>query len=340
LIARRKKKNEGVSNPAPLVRRLDMRRTLPTPTALVALVTLLFAGACGARTPTPKEPVMSHASSSSSSSSSSSPVRAGHVAAHGVDYYYEVHGEGEPLLLLHGGLGSIDMFTPLLPSLVKTRQVIGVDLHGHGRTRLGDRKLSVVDLGRDLAVVLDQLGYAQVDVLGYSFGGGAAFQLAVQHPQKVRRLVLVSAGFATDGFYPEILAQQNAIGAAAFEMMKDTPMYQSYAAIAPDPSEFPRLLDAIGELMREPFNHADDVKKLTMPVMLVFGDSDMYRPEHVIEFYKLLGGGQRDPGWMREHMSPHRLAILPDLTHYEIFMAPALLPTVMPFLDGARPAQP
>ena len=108
------------------------------------------------------------------------------------------------------------------------------------------------------------------------------------------------------------------------EMMKDTPMYKSYVAVAPKPAEFPKLLDRMGALMRKPYNWAEDVKTLKMPVMLVYGDSDMFRPEHIVEFYQLLGGGLKDAGWMREHMSKNRLAILPDLTHYEMFAAPVL----------------
>jgi pimeloyl-ACP methyl ester carboxylesterase len=262
------------------------------------------------------------------------PKKSGHVAANGVNYYYEIRGEGEPLLLLHGGLGTIDMFAPIMPVLADGREVIAVDLHGHGRTQLGDRAIDLVDIGDDLATVLQALGYDQVDVMGYSFGGGAAFRLAVQHPERVRRLVLVSAGFAQDGFHPEMLPMQAQVGAGMAEMMKDTPMYFSYAAVAPDVSEFPKLLDNMGALMRKPYNWAEDVKTLNMPVMLVFGDSDMYRPEHVIEFYKLLGGGLRDAGWMREHMSQNRLAILPDLTHYEMFASSALADTVLPFLNG------
>ncbi len=119
-------------------------------------------------------------------------------------------------------------------------------------------------------------------------------------------------------------------------MMNDTPMYKNYVAIAPNPDEFPRLLDAIGDFMRKDFNYADDVKKLTMPVMLVYGDSDMFRPEHMIEFYQLLGGGLKDAGWQRENQSKNRLAILPDVTHYDLFMSPALVSTVLPFLDGKR----
>lgn len=268
----------------------------------------------------------------------STPSRTGHVQANGVRYYYEIHGQGEPLLLLHGGLGSIGMFGPVIPELARGRQVIGVDLHGHGRTALGDREISLVDMGEDMAAVLRELGYEQVDVMGYSMGGGVAFQLAVQHPERVRRLVMVSAGIARDGFYPEMLPMQAQVGAGMAEMMKETPMYQSYAAVAPHPEDFPRLLDRMGQLMRTPYDWSADVRKLTMPVMIVFGDSDMYRPEHIVEFYKLLGGGQRDAGWQREHMSRNRLAILPNLTHYEMFMSPALVATTLPFLNGETAA--
>lgn len=266
------------------------------------------------------------------------PSKTGRILANGVNYYYEIHGSGEPLLLLHGGLGSIDMFGPVLPALAKERQVIAVDLHGHGRTELGDRPINLIDIGNDLAVVLDQLGYRTVDVMGYSFGGGAAFRLAVQHPQRVRRLVIASAGYAQDGFHPEMLPQQAAVSASMADAMKETPMYISYKAVAPKPEDFPRLLDRMGEYMRKPFNWAEDVKKLQMPVMLVFGDSDMFRPEHVVSFYKLLGGGLKDAGWTRENMPKNRLAILPNLTHYEVFMAPQLVPTVMPFLNGDNKA--
>ena len=262
------------------------------------------------------------------------PKKTGHIDANGVNYYYEIHGQGEPLLLLHGGLGSIDMFRPVLPVLAEGREVIAVDLHGHGRTPLGNRKINLIDIGNDLAVILKQLGYGQVDVLGYSFGAGAGFRLAVQHPEMVRRLALVSGGFAQDGFYPEMLPMQAQVGAGMLEQMKGTPMYQSYVAVAPNPDEFPKLLDNMGELMRTPYDWAEDVKKLKMPVMLVYGDSDMYRPEHIVEFYHLLGGGLRDAGWQREHMSQNRLAILPGLTHYDIFLSPMLTATVLPFLNG------
>lgn len=266
-------------------------------------------------------------------------ARTGYVKANGIDYFYEISGKGEPLLLLHGGLGSIDMFRPLLPALTEHRTIIGVDLQGHGRTQLGTREIDLRALGNDMAVVLGKLGYEQVDVLGYSFGGGVGFLLAAQHPEYVRRLAIVSAGFSDVGFYPGIREQQKQLNAGFAEMMKDTPMYKGYVAVAPKPEDFPRLLQAMGDLMRKSYDFSAEAKKLTMPTMLVFGDGDMYRPEHVVQFYQLLGGGLQDAGWQRETMSKNRLAIIPDATHYDIFFSPQLVPTVLPFLDGKSGAR-
>lgn len=264
----------------------------------------------------------------------SAPDKSGRVAVNGLNYYYEIRGKGEPLLLLHGGLGSIDMFGPVLPAFAQQRQVIAIDLQGHGRTALGDRKFGLEAMGDDMKGILKKLGYQQVDVLGYSLGGGVGFRLAVQHPKFVRRLVLLSAGYASDGFFPDIRSQQNTINADAMSFMKDTPMYQSYVAVAPKPDEFPKLLGAIGDFMRKDYDFSADVPKLTMPVMLVFGDGDMYRPEHMIKFYQALGGGLKDAGWMRENLSQHRLAILPNATHYDILYSPGLVSTTLPFLNG------
>jgi pimeloyl-ACP methyl ester carboxylesterase len=261
-------------------------------------------------------------------------TKSGHVRANGIAYYYEIHGEGAPLLLLHGGLGSIGMFGPVLPAFAATRQVIAVDLHGHGRTELGERPIDLIDIGDDLATILSELGYDAVDVFGYSFGGGAGFRLAVQHPEMVRRLVMVSSGYSPDGFYDEIRAQQVQMNAGFADMMKETPMYTSYAAVAPKVEDFPRLLQAMGDLMRVEYDWSEDVKSLQMPTMIVFGDSDMYKPEHVVRMYQLLGGGLKDAGWMRETMAQNRLAIIPNRTHYDIFLAPELVPTALPFLNG------
>ena len=231
---------------------------------------------------------------------------------------------------------STDMFGPAMPVLSKGRQVIAVDLQGHGRTTLGTRTIRCEAIADDVDALLQQLGRAQVDVMGYSFGGCVAMRLAIQHPERVRRLVVVSAPFADDGWYADMRVQQKQVGAAMAPMMMtaETPMYKTYKAVAPKPDDFPRLLDAMGEYMRFKYDWAADVAKLKMPVMLVFGDADMVRPEHAIKFYQLLGGGLKDAGWNRESMSKNRLAILPDLTHYEAFATSRVAETALPFLNG------
>jgi pimeloyl-ACP methyl ester carboxylesterase len=268
----------------------------------------------------------------------SSPAETGHTLVNGVNYYHEIHGSGEPVLLLHGGLGSIDMFAPVLPAFAKARTVIGVDLQGHGRTSLGDRPIRVQDMADDMAGILDQLDYDTVDVVGYSLGGGVALHLAARHPERVRRLVVISTGYSQDGFHPEMLPQQAQVSGAMAGMMKDTPMYKSYITVAPRPQDFPELLDRVGDFMRTPFDFAEDVKKIEAQTLLVFGDADMFRLEHVVQFYKLLGGAQQDAGFMREHMARNRLAILPDTTHYETFMSPSMVAAVLPFINGVSNA--
>jgi pimeloyl-ACP methyl ester carboxylesterase len=273
-------------------------------------------------------------SSPSNASTAAQSPEQGTLDINGIRYHYQTRGTGEPLLLLHGGLGTSEMFDPQLPILGNGRRLILVDLQGHGRTSLGDRDFNLFDQGDDMAELIKRLGFSQVDVMGYSLGAAVAFRLAVQHPAAVRRLVLVSMCFSTEGFFPELLPLQAQVGSAMAPMMKDTPMYQSYVKVAPNPEDFPRLLDRLGAYMRKQYNWIDDVKKLQAQTMLVYGDSDMFRPEHIVQFYQLLGGGLKDAGWMREHQGKNRLAILPDLTHYDMLMSPVLATTVRPFLNG------
>ena len=261
-------------------------------------------------------------------------VKSGRVPVNGLEYYFEITGAGEPLLLLHGGLGSMEMLGPVRAKLTESRRVVAVDLHGHGRTALGSRPIDMLAMGDDMAALVQALGFQQLDVMGYSMGGAVALRMAIQHPAQVRRLALVSTGFAQDGFFPEMLPMQAQVGAAMAEQMKDSPMYRSYVAVAPKPEDFPRLLDQMGAWMRKPYDWSAEVAKLAFPVMLVYGDSDMFRPEHEVKFFQLLGGGLKDAGWQREHQSKHRLAILPDRTHYDVFFAPKLATTVLPFLNG------
>lgn len=260
-------------------------------------------------------------------------IKGNYAEVNGLKLYYEVHGRGEPLVLLHGGLGMIEMMSELLTTLAKERQVIGVDLQGHGRTADSDRPIRYESMGDDIAVLLHQLGIAQADVMGYSLGASTGLRTAIQHPALVRKLVLVSTSYKRTGWYPEVLASMDQLGAAAAEFMKPSPIYQSYVRVAPKPENFPLLLDKMGDLMRQPYDWSDAVAGLQMPTMLIFADADSIPPSHMAEFFGLLGGGQRDAGWDGSGMTQHRLAVLPGLTHYNLFASPLLATVVKPFLD-------
>ncbi len=254
----------------------------------------------------------------------------------GINLYYETNGSGRPLILLHGGLGSGEMFEPVLPQLTQHHQVITVDLQGHGRTADIDRPLDAVLMAGDVAALIDHLQLATPDVVGYSLGGGVAFHTAAKYPAKVRRLVMVSANIRPDAIYAEMRAQQGQVNAAAIDFMKDTPMYQLYQRVAPRPQDFPRLLDKIGAAMSKDFDFTEEVRGLQVPTMVVAGDADMAPPSHYVEVFNLLDGGLRDGGWMGEGRPKggHALAILPGLTHYNIFSSPLFASATLAFLDS------
>jgi len=262
-----------------------------------------------------------------------------YAEVNGINLYYETHGNGPPLILLHGGLGSGEMFGPVLPLLAERHQVVVADLQGHGRTADIDRPLDVRLMAGDIAALVDHLGLAKPDVVGYSLGGGVALQTAARYPAKVRRLVLVSANLRPDAIYPEMRVQQGQVNAAAAEFMKETPMYQLYQRVAPRPEDFPRLLTKIGEAMAQDFDFTEEVRGLQMPTLVVAADADMAPPSHYVEVFKLLGGGLRDGGWMGEGRpnGGHALAILPGLTHYNIGNSPLLAAATLAFL-GEQPA--
>lgn len=253
----------------------------------------------------------------------------------GIKLYYEIHGSGpgRPLVLLHGGLGALEMFGPNLPALAKGRQVIAVDLQGHGRTADIDRPLSVELMGDDIAALIQHLGLQRPDLMGYSLGGGVALQTAIRHPEVVGKLVVASTPIRRNAFYPDILAQQAQVNAAMAEAMKPTPMYQLYVSLAPKPEDFPKLLEKIGEAMKKDFDYSKQVAGIQATTLIVAGDADIFPPAHAVEVFGLLGGGQRDGGWDGAGQPKSRLAILPGLTHYTLFSAPALAATVIHFLD-------
>ena len=256
----------------------------------------------------------------------------------GVHLYYETHGAGRPMILLHGGLTSGEMFAPILPALTARHQVTLVDLQGHGRTADVDRPLDMALMADDVAALIDHLGLDRPDVVGFSLGGGVALHVGFRHPEKVGRLVAASAHIRRDAVYPEMLAQQGQVGAGAAEFMKETPMYELYQRVAPRPADFPRLLDKIGEAMRRDFDLTEQVRALRVPTLVVAADADMAPPSHFVEVFGLLDGGRRDGGWAGEGRPAggHALAILPGLTHYDIDQSPLFAAVTLDFLDRRR----
>jgi pimeloyl-ACP methyl ester carboxylesterase len=257
----------------------------------------------------------------------------------GLHLYYEVHGQGRPMILLHGGLGSGEMFGPTLPALAEKHQVIAPDLQAHGRTADIDRPIDFRLMADDIAALIDHLGLEKPDVVGYSLGGGVAFLTASKYPEKVGKLVIASANIRRDAIPAEMLAQQGQVNASAAEFLKDTPMYELYNRVAPRPEDFPRLLDKMGESMSKDFDLTEEVRALTVPTLIVAADADMAPPSHYVETFKLLDGGLRDGGWMGEGRPKggHALAILPGLTHYNLAISPLFAAVVLDFLDGEAP---
>lgn len=262
------------------------------------------------------------------------PIQSGYVPVTGGQVWYAAFGSGEPLVLLHGGFGQIEMFEPILGDLAATRSVIAIDLQGHGRTPAFDRPMTFENMADDVAAVIRHLGYDKADLVGYSLGGITAEQVLVRHPDLIRRAVLISAVFARSGWHDYNLEGMSTISSAAAEPMKQSPMYEAFAAVNPDPAvNWPRLLDQLGGLVNSPYDFESDIGRIGTPTMLVVGDWDSVRTAHVARFFELLGGGTVDAQWDNSGMNQNRLAIIPGATHYTMLYQPTLVPTVLGFLD-------
>jgi pimeloyl-ACP methyl ester carboxylesterase len=257
------------------------------------------------------------------------------AAVNGIQLAYQTFGEGgaAPLILLHGGFGSVEMFGPNIETLAAGRRVIGVDLQSHGRTPAPDRPMRFETMADDIAALIAHFKLEQADVMGFSLGGGVALRTAIQHPDAVRRVVLVSTPFRRSGWYPEMEAAMASMGPQVAEPMKQTPMYEVYRQVAPRVNDWPVLVTQLTELLRLNYDWTAEASGIPMPVLIVTGDADGLPPRHAVEFFELLGGGRRDAGWDRSGMTHHRLAILPGVTHYDINVSPALASSVSAFLD-------
>jgi pimeloyl-ACP methyl ester carboxylesterase len=252
----------------------------------------------------------------------------------GIELAYQEFGKGSPLVLLHGGFGSVEMFGPNVELLAAGRRVIGVDLQSHGRSPAADRPMRFESMADDVAALVKELDLERIAVMGFSLGGGVALRMAIQHPDLVERLVLVSTVFKRRGWHPQMTDGMDSMGPEIAEPFKQTPMYQAYEQIAPSTEDWPKLVTQVTTLVKQDYDWSAEVAKLPMPVMIVAGDADGLPPRHAVEFFELLGGGKRDANWDRSGMTHHRLAILPGVTHYDINEKPELASAVIPFLDG------
>ena len=254
-----------------------------------------------------------------------------YASVNGLELYYEVHGTGKPLVMLHGGFGTFEMFAALSPALAESYQVIGVDLYGHGRTALTERPFSFENMADDIAGLIEYLGYDKADILGYSLGGAVALQTTFRHPERVNKLVLISTPFKRTGWHPEMQAGMTAF---APEFFMGTPLYEAYVQVAPRPEDFPRLVQSMQTTLSQDYDWAEQVSAMQAPTLLIAGDADGLPPSHAVAFFNLFGGGLRDAGWDGAHLIPSQLAILPGGTHYNIVsLADLILAVLYPFLN-------
>jgi pimeloyl-ACP methyl ester carboxylesterase len=267
---------------------------------------------------------------------SATSVETGYSPVNGLNMYYEIHGSGDvPVVLLHGAYMHTGMMEFLLSGLANTRQVTAVDLQGHGRTADIDRPITYEQMADDVAALMEHLGTAQADMVGYSMGGSIALLLAMRHPERVRKVVAASGQYRLDGLYPEVIA-----GIAGFtvENMLTTPWYEAYAAVAPNPDDFPTLFEKLKRLDAEEFAWDEaEIEAIAAPALLIYGDADVIRPEHMVELFRLLGGGV--PGDLTG-LPKARLAILPGTTHVGVMQRPDWLrPMITEFLDEPMPEE-
>jgi pimeloyl-ACP methyl ester carboxylesterase len=257
-----------------------------------------------------------------------------HADVNGLSLYFEEHGTGEPLILLHGGIAGGEIFAEIAPRLAQRRRVIVPDFQGHGRTAEIERPLRAEHLADDIAALIAHLGLARADVMGYSLGGEVTWRLAIQHPDAVRKLVVIATPSRRAGSFPEVVAAFDAFSAEMAPAMQQSPPGQHYAKVAPRPEDWRLHIERTADMLKVDYDWTEEIGRIEAPAMLVFADADSVLPDHVAELYRLLGGGLRDPGWDGAHMPVARLAVLPGRTHYDILEAPGLVDVVTDFLDA------
>jgi len=254
------------------------------------------------------------------------PVKSGYAPVNGIEVYYEVYGEGKPLILLHGAFYTIEMnWGQLISELSKTRKVIAIEFQGHGHSPYSDRKLDIATLARDVEGVMNYLKIDTADVAGYSMGGSVAYQFAIQSPERLSRLVIISSTYKTDGWLPVV-----STGFKNFkpEFFDNTPLKTGYDAVAPDKTKWPKFVKQMIDFAQTPFNCGDaNIAKITAPVLIISGDNDGTNKIELMKTYQLLGGGVAAD---LQPMPKSHLAIVPSQSHVGLMMQTK---TLLNYLD-------
>ena len=265
-------------------------------------------------------------------------AQTGYAPANGLRMYYEIHGRGRPLVLLHGAYMTIDLMGPILPGLAKTRQVIAIEQQGHGHTADIDRPITYEQMADDTAALIRHLQIDAADLFGFSMGGAIALQLAIRHPGLVRKLVLASASFRSDGMHAAALEMFPSITP---ELFAGSPIEQAYLRTAPNPGDFANLVEKLKQLDMTPFAWPEeDIRAIAAPTLIILGDSDGTRLEHAVELFELRGGGVMGD---LDGLPSSQLAVLPGTAHFippgsgVLDRADWLLAMIPPFLDAATP---
>jgi pimeloyl-ACP methyl ester carboxylesterase len=262
-----------------------------------------------------------------------SAARSGYASVNDLEMYYEIHGAGKPLVVLHGAYMSIVSMGEIIPRLAESRQVIAIELQGHGRTADADRPFSYEQMADDVAALMGEIGVEKADVFGYSMGGGVALQIAIRHPEIVDKLVVASMPYNTEGYHPGLI---DMIKTITPEVFAGSPMETEYMSLAPNPENFPTLVEKLVQLDSEVQDWPPEtIQAITAPTLLIFGDADVIRLEHAVDMFQLRGG---DVNGDLAGLPNARLAVLPATTHIGVITRVDWLHSMITeFLDAPLP---
>ena len=296
-------------------------------TSLRIAIVILILTSCQSQ---PKDQPTSSDSTDTTVSQATQPADTGYADVNGLKMYYEVHGTGKPIVLLHGSYMTIPMnWSHIIPLLSKDRKVIVAEMQAHGRTKDISREFSYESMADDVSGLLKHLKIDSADILGYSMGGSIAFQVAVRHPEQVRRLVVLSGSYSHDGWWPDV---EKMFASFTADMFKGTPIQKQYDSLGNDPARFGDYVKKVISIDLKPYDWSKDVKKIKAPIFFACGDADGIRYEHALELFRAMGGGKMGD----VHGLPKsRLAIIPGTTHIGMIQRTDwLIPMITDFLDS------